>query len=186
MSTYDLAEIVKTMTSSTIKHYATPGLTSLLVGADPAHGRVRLFCSDRDTREWITPHSHRFDFACLVLEGEVENILFLPVVNPSLYAKTNTYARGRLRAPAGGLGDYTVTRGTEPEHFAEMVTKYRVGDVYSMTADEIHSIRFSRGAQVLFFEGPPRFVDSDFLEPYSNGAVVPTFVSAPWMFTRDA
>ena len=166
------------MTHSRIRNYIAPGLTSWLVGGEGC-GKVRLFTSDRDTREWITPHSHRFDFTCLVLAGEVTNILFQ--WEPA-FSNGNRYAVGTLRA--GGLGTYEFEPGTGAEPYSELSTVYRTGDTYSMKHDEIHTIRFSRGCAVLFFEGPEVAETSKVLEPWSDGRRVPTFVTMPWMFDR--
>lgn len=166
------------MTHSVVRNYVTPGLTSSLVGG-PGHGCVRLFESDRDTREWVTPHSHRFDFTCIVLAGQVENIEF------TLSSRGDAYARGVLRPVDGGLGQYEAVHGEVGETYAETTRIYAPGDTYSMLHSEIHSIRFSRGARVLFFEGPNVSDTSVFLEPYSNGATVRTFAVQPWMFQKD-
>lgn len=174
-----LDKIISAMANSQVHQYATPGLTSSLVGGNGC-GTLRLFESDRDTREWITPHSHRFDFACLVLAGEVENILFVRGYGPRL----NRFAEGKLRPVSGGLGHYEVVRIGDWAGYGEVSTTYKAGDIYSMQAKEIHTIRFSRGARVLFFEGPNISTESVFLEPYSNGKVVETFRTQPWMFER--
>ncbi len=58
-----LIKAVLGMANNPIRHYIAPGLTSSLVGGG-GHGKVRLFQADRETREWVTPHSHRFDFTC--------------------------------------------------------------------------------------------------------------------------
>ncbi len=175
-----MSRIVESMKTSEVRHYATPGLSSFLVGAPGADGGcVRLFSSDRDTREWITPHSHRFNFACLVLAGEVWNILFKPT-----FSGGDAYGIGELRPVDGGLGKYEAHRTEKRNTFAELLYHYEEGDTYSMEADEIHSIRFSRGARVLFFEGPPIRETSVFLEPFSNGELVRTFDTKPWMFKQ--
>ena len=180
----DIARIVGSMLSNPIRNYATPGLSSFLVGAD-GPGCIRLFTSDRDTREWVTPHSHRFDFACLVLEGQVENILFEPAPAESPHLG-NRYAVGELRQVDGGLGKYEVHRTNKREWFVEDSTVYVAGQSYSMKAEELHSIRFSRGSQVLFFEGPEIYETSLFLEPVCGGVVVPTFETKPWMFKQES
>lgn len=174
----DLRAALVKMTHSEIQHYVTPGLSSKLVGGGE-HGKIRFFVSDRDTREWITPHSHRFDFTCLVLRGRVENILFQR-------GGGNAYCVGTIRPKDGGLGGYEIARGESPDYFVEVPSVYEAGQTYSMSSKQIHSIRFSRDAEVLFFEGPQVQDISVVLEPWSNGAVVPTFSTAPWMFQRPA
>lgn len=172
-----LGAATDSLAHSIVRNYVTPGLTSALVGG-AGHGCVRLLESDRDTREWITPHSHRFDFTCIVLAGQVENIEFTPS------SRGDLYACGTLRPIDGGLGQYEVVHGEIGETYAETTRIYGPGGTYSMRHHEIHSIRFSRGARVLFFEGPNVSDTSVFLEPYSNGATVHTFAVQPWMFQK--
>lgn len=165
------------MIHSPVQNYATPGLTSWLVGGD--RGKVRLFKADRATRHWITPHSHRFNFTCLVLQGEVENILFRQ-------GHGDAYCIGILRPKGGGLGGYELERSATCTHWQEEVHNYIAGQTYSMRAEEIHSIRFSAGCEVLFLEGPQVLETSKILEPWSNGRIVPTFDIPMWMFERAA
>ena len=178
----DVRERVSGMLHSSVRNYATPGLTSFLVGGG-GRGCVRLFTSDRATREWVTPHSHRFNFTCLVLRGSVENILFERL--PWETEATNRYALGRVRPIDGGLGRYETIREDGWAWYIEKSTTYQVGDTYSMEAEQIHSIRFSRKAEVLFFEGPEVAAESFFLEPYGDGKAVPTFEARPWMFELE-
>jgi hypothetical protein len=168
------------MRHSRIGNYIAPGLTSWLVGGQ-GHGKVRLFTCDRDTREWIVPHSHRFDFTCLVLAGRVTNVLLRRTYRCD---RGNAYAVGTLRAPTGGIGEYEFTPGEEAEYFEEIERAYEPGETYSMEAREIHTIRFSRDSSVLFFEGPETADSSVVLEPWSCGRRVPTFATHPWMFDR--
>lgn len=73
----------------------------------------------------------------------------------------------------------------QSSHWQEKVTTYKAGCTYSMTHDQIHSIRFDRDTQVLFFEGPQLTTQSRMLEPWVDGKVVPTFRTASWMFDRQ-
>lgn len=173
-----IREAVLGMKHSRIRNYIAPGLTSWLVGGE-SRGKIRLFTSDRDTRELITPHSHRFNFTCLVLRGHVTNVLF-----SRTYSTGNSYAVGKLRAPKGGIGEYEFTPGEKGEYFSEEVTRYAEGDTYSMKCYQIHTICFSRDSAVLFFEGPEITDTSVVLEPWSDDRRVPTFVTQPWMFDR--
>lgn len=185
-----LEDVLRTMLHAPVRNYVLPGLTSWLVGGDERHGRVRIFVSERDTREWIVPHSHRFDFACLVLSGEVVNTVFevctVPVPKvPVPDARLHKYAIGIVRQVSGGLGGYRVARTAETGIYRELRTTYKAGQEYAMLAEDIHSISFSSGARVLFFEGPERRDETVILEPWCDGRVVPTFTTAPWMFERD-
>ncbi len=142
-----LASILHTMQYSPVRNYATPGLTSWLVGG-ANKGKVRLFHSTVNTQEWITPHSHRFDFTCLVLAGNVTNILFAQ--SNSFASSVDCYAEGTLSSPVGGLGAYHFSPGETGECYYSYSKTYHPGDTYTMRFSEIHSIRFSRGAEVLF------------------------------------
>lgn len=178
MSTFlDLLQVIKKLGHNEIDNYVLPGLTSTLVGGF-GNGKVRLFSAERASREWVIPHSHRFDFGCLVLHGEVENILFEPG-NGQPYGKTTI--RHRQNA---AFGTYDVERHDETFQFVEKPTRYGVGQIYCMTAAQIHSIRFGETARVLFFEGPEVSNESVVLEPWCGGKVVPTFDTASWMFQR--
>lgn len=176
----DFASDIQFFAHSAVRNYATPGLTSKLLGE--GNGRVRLFIANRDTREWITPHSHRFASAALVLAGKVENILFTRCAPDG----GNSYAVGTLKPVDGGLGKYDVVRDGTWGYFTEISQHYKAGDAYSMTPEEIHSIRFSRGAKVLFFEGPEVNDESVILEPCEHGGrVIQTFKTEPWMFEKE-
>jgi hypothetical protein len=170
------------MAHSPVKNYAIPGLTSSLIGAPGPLGTVRLFQCEREHQEPITPHSHRFDFQCWVLRGKVRNRIWKKVYasdpNGDLYHRTNLNYGGEI-------GHYTKEPrevGTWTYSDAEFVA----GQCYSMRAHEVHSIFFSRGAVVLFFEGETKVDSSTILEPYVDGEVVPTFKVEPWMFKKKA
>ena len=168
------------MSSSEVRNYATPGLTSHLIGAGA--GKVRLFSADRDTHtHQIHPHSHRFDFVCLVLKGQVVNTTF--VKRYHIADDRNSYAVSTLTFN-GAFGNYDFLPGTTPELFEEVDMFYETGAFYSMKANEIHSIEFRKGTEVLFFEGPSVSRTSVVLEPWSDGARVPTFKTHEWMFQK--
>jgi len=180
MRTQELLEIVNAMAHSPVKQYVVPGLTSELIGGKDS-GTVRLFSSERQVREWITPHSHRFDFSCIVLDGMVENILFT-LADEARYA--DSYSSGTLKCIGEGMGNYDIVRSNIPKKYTETATRYGVGESYSMKSNQIHSIKFYRDTKVLFFEGPALSDTSVFLEPFSNGQVVETFETRPWMFKK--
>jgi hypothetical protein len=181
MNTEAIIRQLISMSHSPVRNYATPGLTSELIGGGE-HGKVRIFHSDRDTRHFITPHSHRFNFTCLVLRGSVRNILYVrsdPQGPPS-----NLYSPALLTPVGEGMGKYQLTRTLDAQSYDEVSTVYGAGDTYGMRYHEIHSIYFSKDAEVLFFEGPNVTTETTILEPWSNGDVVPTFESPDWMFLR--
>lgn len=166
------------MSHHSVRNYIAPGLTSSLLGGD-GRGMVRVFTSDRDTREWVTPHSHRFNFSCIVIRGQVENMLFTPGAG-------NKYCPATLRRK-GGIGEgYEVIRNPEnAKEYTELTRVYSQGETYSLAHTDIHSIRFSKDAVVLFLEGPLVVEETTILEPFSNGSIVETFETKPWMFQKD-
>lgn len=176
-----IEKAIQNMRNNTIRNYIVPGLTSYLIGG-PRRGLVRLFHSERETREFITPHSHRFGFTCLVLSGDVLNTIFRPG-----YSYHEKWCLSTITQVCGkdGVNKYTHTRDTEPTHWAAETTEYRTGDTYSMKHTDIHSIKFGLDTRVLFFEGPQVSVDSQMIEPWENGRLIPTFRTEPWMFERD-
>lgn len=182
MSLNAIREAIEPMLHSRLQNYIIPGLTSRLVGGGD-HGKVRLFQTDRQARDFVTPHSHRFDFTCLVLSGTVRNTLFL-----GGGAGTDEWCISTIDQVCGseGLLAYTHTREPAPSVWSQETYTYTRGDTYHMKAAEIHSIQFDKGTQVLFFEGPQFTTTSRMLEPWVDGKVVPTFRTEPWMFDRTA
>lgn len=176
-------QFVLKLAHSPLHNYVIPGLTSYLIGeqANQTHkrGRVRLFVSEREHFEPITPHSHRFDFTCHVLKGCVSNTIWTPADSP---LDGDIYMRSRLMYE-GSPGEYTALPISE-ERWVKETTQYNEGDTYQMTADQVHSIHFSRGAHVLFFEGPNVSDTNIILEPVANGEHIKTFKTEPWMFKR--
>lgn len=166
---------IESMLHSGLDNYAIPGLTSYMVGG-PEHGRVRLFECSRQHQEAITPHSHRFDFSCLVLSGFVRNVHWVETQDEDadeFQLSTLTYD--------GEPGEYTSCTERVAK-FHPLISVHRTGEWYSMNAEEIHSIFFDRGTKVLFFEGPTKSDTSLILEPFVNGLHVQTFDVANWMF----
>lgn len=170
-------EIIEQMKHSRIDNYAgIPGLTSwMLYKADK--GCVRLFEMFREQEEHITPHSHRFDFSCIVISGEVENTLY---VNESMW-KEDEYVKTDM--VYNSVGRYE--RGfNETLPLMKKRQTYFTNETYSMKAEEIHSIKFSKGAKVLFFEGETVTDTNVILEPFVYGEHVPTFKVEEWMFKQ--
>ena len=169
--------LLRAMSYSHVHDYVIPGLTSSLIGGD-GHGMVRMFSCEREHEEPITPHSHRFDFQCLVLAGEVRNRIWARSTKGDLYEET-------ILEHHGHFGDQTPAEKKEISRWGYVESKYATGMLYEMKADAIHSIYFSRGARVLFFEGPAYSMKSSMLQPVSGGRVIPTFRVDPWMFRKE-
>ena len=187
MSAFNLSMLLA-MKHSPVRNYVIPGLTSWLIGAPGPQGCIRLFESERETQEFITPHSHRFDFQCWVLAGWVRNRIWTRRVNSD---GCDFYYESKLRRGCkrgnGSMGEYTQSEAAlnVPQPYTFEDTTYDAGAWYSMGFKEIHSIAFSRGAKVLFFEGPEWTHETTILEPRANGVRVPTFKVEPWMFDRS-
>jgi hypothetical protein len=177
---FDLVAILK-MAHSPIRNYAIPGLTSSLIGAPSPAGTVRLFQNARDHQEPIVPHSHRFDFMCWVLAGSVRNRVWTEAYYEDrafdFYQSSKLIYGGKAGAYEQVAGDVARWRYKDAE--------YSKGECYSMKADGVHSIYFSRGAIVLFFEGPNISNESVVLEPVVDGETIKTFEIKPWMFRRE-
>lgn len=168
------------MAHSPVSNYVIPGLTSYLIGERSERGTVRLFHCSREHQEAITPHSHRFDFQCVVLRGSVRNRLWH---RAAAYHQSADLFQASSLVYQGAMGNYTKEPGeiamwTYADHY------YNAGECYSMRADEVHSIYFSRDALVLFFEGPAASDRSIVLEPHVDGEAIPTMETRPWMFQR--
>ena len=169
-------QMIQQMKHSPLYNYIVPGLTSWLIGGKaPTGACVRLFEMEREQMEFITPHSHRFDFECIVLSGTVENTIWTP------YTAGDEY--DMLRLEFDSVGKYE-TSITERKRFHKTMSVFKVNEQYRMDHGDIHSIKFSKGACVLFFEGPTKKDHSFALQPVANGESVPTFKTEPWMFKR--
>lgn len=173
---------VKPMLNSRLDNYIIPGLVSQLVGGAEC-GKVRLFSTDRTATDFVTPHSHRFDFTCLVLRGVVHNTIF----TETTAATGDEWCLSTINQVCGkdGILNYVHERSNSPTRWWQNTSTYQSGDTYSMKYDELHSIQFSRNVRVLFFEGPEVTKQSRMIEPWVNGKVVPTFRTEPWMFERS-
>lgn len=172
-----LLDVVEQMKHDKLSNYIVAGLSSSLIGGGN-FGCVRLFEASRYTEHFIVPHSHRFDFSCLVLRGTVENIIY-----DESEINSDTWSVFEM-LKLDGFGQYK-NSFVENKSFSRRSDFYQTGDIYSMTADEIHSIKFSKGAKVLFFEGAEKSKQSIYLEPWVNKKTVNVFEVKPWMFEHE-
>ena len=178
MDTNTLYNHVKASMHSPVHNYVIPGLTSWMLG-NPKHtdkGCVRVFTMDREHEEPILPHSHRFDFQCIVLKGDVTNCIWERHPEGDLYQRSEVTYTGKFGKHSKIPKDI--------EKYSSFYTTYSEGNSYGMTGDQFHSIYFSKGALVLFIEGKNYLSTSEVLEPVSNGEVIPLFKTEPWMFKR--
>ena len=168
-----ILSILDEMKNKTSYNCIVEGLNSSLIGGG-GHGGVRLFEQSRNQIKQITPHNHRFDFTCLVLSGHVVNHLWRESKNGDEYQSSSLTYLGRP-------GSYTKEAGVVSS-FSKFSKKYVEGDWYSMKAHELHSIEFSKGAKVLFFEGKEVTKTTQVIEPYVNKQLIPTLLTEDWMF----
>lgn len=172
----DVIKHLVSMRHSPLHNYIVPGLTSWLIMDKGDLGKIRLFECSREQQEFITPHNHRFDFSACVLSGSVQNTLWCAGVGDKYVVTDTTYL--------GKPGQFTSTQRSITEFTTDTLT-HNEGDWYSMKFNEIHSIKFSRNAMVLFFEGPSRVDTTQVLEPWVDNRRVPTMKVEPWMFRRE-
>lgn len=178
--TQAILDAIRPMRNSLLRNYIVPGLNSNLIGG-AEFGKVRLFSATRAARDFVTPHSHRFDFTALVLRGIVRNTIFSQHLQSQEEWCLSTI--GRV-CGADGLENYNHIRATEVSLWTQKTTVYVEGETYAMQFAEIHSIQFESDTEVLMFEGPQQTEFSRMLEPWVNGKVVPTFKTEDWMFER--
>lgn len=165
------------MKNSSIQNYVVAGLKSSLIGGGN-FGMVRLFEGSRHQQDFISPHSHRFDFACFVLRGEVINRIW----KESSDKDGDFFEESRLHY-SGVVGEHVKKREGRG-YWKPHDHTYSAGGIYEMKAAEIHSIIFSRDSMVLFFEGPNITSQSVVLEPIVDGIVIPTYEKRDYMFKR--
>lgn len=172
-----LIDHLNTMKGHTLQNYVIAGLNSSLL----TNGVVRYFENSRNHQDSITPHTHRFDFVCLILEGSVTN---------KIWEATESSAFGDEF-----LMSQLTYKGEVGEHHIEQLDRaffqcheyvYSAGEVYALNHYQYHSIVFSRDAKVLFFEGPTRQNTSLILEPWVNGERIPTYEKKPYMFKSES
>lgn len=178
--TPQMISFIEGMKHSPAHNYVIPGLTSWLIGTPSAHGCVRMFTMSRTHEEPIVPHTHRFDFQCLVLRGAVHNHIWT-----SSTPTFGDFYEESIVKYKGTLGEHEKTTAGR-DWFERTVVTYTAGQEYGMKAEEFHSIYFERGTSVLFFEGPNRLDYSQVLEPVVDGKVIPIFKTEKWMFKGAA
>jgi len=142
-------------------------------------GCTRLFEMTRNHEGHITPHSHRFAFDCIVLEGNVKNTLYRKarIDSSDMYVATTMKYNGEA-------GQYEKQPNPETFCFTRQEYNYTKGERYGMRSDDIHSIVFEKGSKILFIEGPTETDSNIILEPFHNKLHIPTFEVKDWMFKQ--
>tara|TARA_R110002096_G_scaffold92501_2_gene209107 strand:+ start:303 stop:830 length:528 start_codon:yes stop_codon:yes gene_type:complete len=170
-----ILEMIQQMQTSKVSNYVIAGLDSYLL----ENGNVRVFKNSRNHQDQITPHSHRFDFACLVLQGHVVNKIW----SECSELEGDFFESSKLTY-SGEIGVHSKSRDGRC-WYKSTSKKYSVGEVYSMKAEELHSIDFGKDSVVLFFEGAQELNESYIIEPVVNGVVIPTYEKKSYMFIKD-
>ena len=171
-----LANMLQEMKQDKVSNYVIAGLDSHLI----SKGNVRIFENSRNHQDQITPHSHRFNFACLVLEGTVINREWFETSE-----EEGDFFESTTLSYDGEIGNHSKSREGRA-FYAYFDTKYKAGDCYAMSAQQIHSIQFSKGAKVLFLEGPQISDTSIIIEPVVDSVVINTYENKPYMFIKDS
>ena len=176
--THEVRQHLLGMGYDSITNYIVPGLSSHLIGEDARSSqKIRMFCNHRTQDMPITPHSHRFDLACMVLHGSVENTIY---AEPQHLGQADEFFVSSL-VYDGNPGQYYKLEDGQ-RSFSRSTRTYTAGQWYFMTHDQIHSITFSKDAMVLIFEGEAKTDRSMILEPYVFGEHIKTFKVEDWMF----
>lgn len=174
MTSPSVIDVLHTQAHSHLLDYVIPGLNSTLLKG------VRMFEMTRHQHHVIAPHSHRFDFACYVLEGKVTNKIWVPTAidTADLYRET-------VLRYLGTPGNYAQRWGETKKYISSVYTS-QAGQWYTMSHDQIHSIHFDKGTKVIFFEGPEVSEESLILEPFieTDKYVCTTGDVQPWMFRK--
>lgn len=163
-------------------NYIVPGLTSTIIGQDPlpsASAKIRIFRNTRTQDMPITPHSHRFDLACMVLQGSVDNTTYQQYA-AGMEKYADEFMVSKL-VYGGEAGKYE-REEIETRHYGRITKTYQSGQWYFMTHTDIHSIKFSKDAVVLVFEADSVTDESLILEPHVDGRTMRTFRVEDWMF----
>jgi len=176
----DVVAQLVSMRHSPIHNYIVPGLTSWMI-VDSEVSKVRMFEMNRHQHMSITPHSHRFGFSCFVIEGFVENTLYSCL---DKYAEKNGDEYALIKQTYEGTQGLYKLEYIRKGSYTQSTTTFREGDWYTMTANEIHSIKFRKGAKVLFFEGKSERDFSMALEPIAHGHHIKTLETKEWMFVK--
>ncbi len=171
-------DVIEGMLTDKIRNYIVPGLESYLLG----EGRVRMFRSTREQTMDIVPHNHRFNLACYVLQGRAVNRIYQECFETE--GKGDLFVKRGIRY-LDSPGEYELRGHMEPTLYTFHDQEYRMGQWYTMEHHEFHTIRFSKNAIILFFEGPELTNVSDVLLPYVDGKIIHTLKTEPWMFLKD-
>ena len=164
---------------STISNYVAPGLESVSLGRSNGF-HVRMFHMTAHQMMHITPHSHRFNLLSFVMAGEVEHHVYEKVAGG--YENRPIAYTLAILSQKGKFGEYE-TELYSNGMFFRYEAVHKAGGSYFLSADEYHSLIFSKGARVLVIEGP-EVNEPKILVPLVKGAACSTLFTADWMFKK--
>jgi len=171
----EFKKLLESMAGEHLHNYAIAGLRSSLF----TDGTVRLFHQLTHPMSMIAPHSHRYDIASLVISGEVMNTIWTKTHDYS--SSVQLFCESTLQY-SGKPGQYTKEYHGDGRYNFK-TESYKPGDLYFMTSDVVHSIKFARGTRVMIFQGPTVADSNLVIDPYlPDGRVVPTSDIQDWMF----
>lgn len=171
------SEILDSLKHSKITNYVIPGLESYIISNDKENGTmVRMFEMTREQSAMCVPHTHRYNFYCVVLEGRVYNTVWCDHDTEGDLFEIVKLRRGKA------FGEYKIDDRPREGRFVPRECRYLKGESYSMDAHQVHSIRFDKGTKVLFMESKDVLDYSYALLPIVDGEVVDNLSTQPWMF----
>lgn len=167
-----------------INNYIVPGVSSHMLTETAVGGKIRMFKASRTQMQYVTPHSHRFNLTSIVLRGWVRNTIFHHKhdMQKADHKHCETFLETEM--VYNKLGQYKSAGSSEQEYIAETNT-YEKGQMYSMAYHMIHSIEFSKDAEVLIIESPDKANGNRILEPIVNGKVIEIMEVKDWMFEHE-
>lgn len=171
----ELLDIFSSLAHSPIYNYVIPGMTSYLITDPSEKGCIRMFVNNREQHVHVIPHSHRFDFKACVLKGSVRNTLWKPHFYGDTYAECTLKYKDKP-------GKYDITYYRSGVLYESSDVDYTENQWYSMDYNQIHSIKFSKGAIVAVAEGPKMTNNTTILLPWVNNKVIDTFKVQDWMY----
>lgn len=179
MKPADIEKLVESLGAGgkVLENYILPGMISTELARPAIGGLIRLFHMTREQEYEITPHDHRFGFKCAVLDGCVTNRVYKV---DTCHKDHATHVTVPYDPSTHSLNEALAKHARANFHEAT----YNSGDWYQMEHEQFHAIRFSRGARVLFIEGPEEKSEGSCLLPYINGRICNTFLWRDWMMTE--
>ena len=186
--------VLESMKNAVIHNYIAPGLDSFLLNKNDC--KVRMFQMTRPQEMYITPHNHRFDFACCVIKGWVTHYVYEQIGGHNNIYHQIPQEAGKMEYRAHQINEYTPHnkvpgQGSNKNFtilnkgyglFVRNRATYHIGDWYTLHKDQFHAIEFTLGSKVLFLEGANQRDTSYFLEPVVNGKVISLFTVPEWMY----